>query len=200
MLDDKDIKKLEKLCIKISNVFTDFYILKNGYLVSLDVTKPFIIQIDEDYVHLFEELCGKFKILHLWDIKNFKKDMNNYISEVTSNTEATKVVNLLSERIDIINKCDKWESFKLSDSDEDNEKLILSLFKKNDYINFKPIDNLDGPEIILTKSLLPLVSEKNYEDLYYASKKLDSDLYAIIFDFKFTMFKLYMVHHYISID
>lgn len=201
MLNEKDEKKLLNLCTKMSNVFNDIYILQQGYVLSLDVEKPFIIQLDKEYIDFFEELCGSFKILHLWDIKKFKKekDKDTYIKIVSSNSETQMVVNKLSEYIENINKCTSWENFTLSDDEDKNAQLLLSLFKNNDYINFKPNDIKESPDIILTKSLLPLVTNKNYTDLYYSTHKIDSDLFLIVFDFDFSLFKLYMCHYYIPI-
>lgn len=204
MIDEKTKKKLLNLCTKLSNVFTDFYILKQGYIMSTDVEHPFVIQIDNESIQWFVELYGEFKILHIWDIRKFKKEYSdegslNYIAAVTSKTEESKILEVLTNRINEINLCSKWENFILSKNEDDNEKLLLKLFKMNNFINFKPQDIDDSPEIILTKSLLPLVSEKNYTDLYYSSRKVNSELYIIVFDFQFSLFRLYMLHNYIPI-
>ena len=259
MIDTKSLNKLYDLLVKVTNVFTDFYIVKQGYLVSLDIEKPYIIQLDQKDVKLFSDLCGEFFIIHVPDIKNFKKAIKQLLSlnkirvrpskeqqdqieeqlnevmasadtddktikEVaddliqqvikesqdealyvenyytildSSDIEYEKVVNLLKDRINEINSCVNWESFTLSNNITDNTKLVLSLFKDNNYINFQPKDNTENPEIILTKSILPLVTEKNYTDLYYTTKKKDSNLYLIVFDFQFSLFRLYMFHYYI---
>lgn len=195
-LEEKEQKKLVTLCTKISNVFNDFYVLSTGYCVSMDIEKPFVVQLDEEYIKLFKEAVGEFIVLHISNVKEFKKELNDYYEIVTSKSDIKKLADILTERNTLINSCDEWEKFLLSDNEEENESLMLSLFKKNDYINFQP-NNSDGPEIILTKSLLPIVSEKNYTDLYYATKKIQSDLYLIVFDFQFSLFRLYMLHHYI---
>lgn len=197
-LDDKQKKRLITMCTKISNVFNDFYVLTTGYCISMDIEKPFIVQLDHEYIDLFKGAIGEFTVLHICNVKEFKKELTDFYEVITSKTDIKKLANLLTERITLINTCDEWEKFLLSDNEEENEKLMLNLFKKNDYINFQP-NNSDGPEIILTKSLLPIVSEKNYTDLYYATKKIQSDLYLIVFDFQFSLFRLYMLHYYIPI-
>lgn len=197
-LDDKQKKKLITMCTKISNVFNDFYVLTTGYCISMDIEKPFIVQLNHEYIDLFKGAIGEFTVLHICNVKEFKKELTDFYEVIISKTDIKKLANLLTERITLINTCDEWEKFLLSDNEEENEKLMLNLFKKNDYINFQP-NNSDGPEIILTKSLLPIVSEKNYTDLYYATKKIQSDLYLIVFDFQFSLFRLYMLHYYIPI-
>ena len=244
MISDKDKKTIYNLLVKVSNIFSEFYIFKNGYFISSDIEKPFVIQLDTSYIELFKELCGDFKILRITDVKNFKKSLTspklkkdelnslkeeyqmyvlesgdsvepfdeyikkyqdewpvteNYFYSVISNSESETITKLLSERITETNKCSNWERFELSENPDENTKLLLSLFKENNYINFLPKDNMDGPDIILTKSLLPLVSEKNYTDLYYSSRKENSNLFLIVFDFQFSMFRLFMFHYYIPI-
>lgn len=214
VLKDKENKKFYEVLTKTANVFTDFYVVKNGYMLSMSIDKPFVIQLDDIYIEKFEKLCGGFKIIRVTDLKNFKKSLTvpaegkeeehpkliDCFYIVTDENEQRKVVDKLSNDIKDINKCEKWEKFILSNDDDENTRLLLSLFKDNNYINFSPKDTTDGPDIILTKSLLPLVSDKNYTDLFYSSKKISSDLYLIVFDFNFNYFRLYMLHHYIPIS
>lgn len=211
-MDPKDSKKLYSLLSKTSNVFTDIYITVNGYIVTMDIEKPFLIQVDDKWIRLLSELLGQFRIIHIPDLKNFKKAMKgpsakddkedwpkleDQYYEVVQNDEINGVTSLLTNRINEINSCDNWESFVLSDNADENMKLIRSLFVENNYISFSPKDNSDSPDIIMTKSLIPLVNEKNYTDLYYSTKKIDSDLYMIIFDLQFDLFRVYMYHYYI---
>lgn len=204
--------KLYGLLVKVTYVFTSFYMTHSGHIVSTDSETPFLIQMDDNCTQLFKDVCGDFKLLHITDVKSFKKaltepsakddptkwpKLNDHFYIVSSKTETTKVVDTLKEMIENINSCEKWENFVLSDDAEENKNLLKSVFKDNSYVDFLPQDNKDGPEIILTKSLLPLVSEKNYTDLYYSSQKKNSDLYLIVFDLQFTMFRLYALHYYI---
>ena len=43
MLDEKEQKKLYQLCTKISYAYTECYITNQGYILSMDKTKPFVI-------------------------------------------------------------------------------------------------------------------------------------------------------------
>ena len=224
MIDIKGKKVLHTICIKISNAYNDIYVFKSGHIVSADIEKPFLITLSDSQIKLFKDLVGEFKILHIFDLKGFKKSLkdsisndkekddketsektdksilieNTYTVELTS-SENKKILDKLEEWVNNLNKVGSWENFILSDNESDNMKLILSLFKDNNYINFKPKDTDDSPEIILTKSLLPLVSEKNYTQLSYSSIKLDSNLFLIIFNFHFELFDLFMFHYYIPI-
>jgi hypothetical protein len=204
MLDPQLKKRFYSLCSKLTYVFTDFYILTTGYILSIDKEKPFVVQVDDEKIKWFKEVCGDFKILHMEDIKEFKKgfkeDTIQNVSVVTSPSETKRITAYLTEKLKLANSCQKWETFILADKEKENEKLILSLFKNNNFIEFKPKSDGIVPEIILTKSLIPLVSEKNYTNLYYSVQEVSKDLYLIVFDFEFELFRLYMFHYYIDIS
>lgn len=194
------MKEFLDICTKITNVYNDFYLFKNGYCVSIDINKPFVVQLDEQQVKYFSDMFGDFKLLHMTDVRKFKKEMDKHFYIVSSNTEYNKVLSVLNNYIEMVTQCDKWEKFILSPDNIENEKMIDSLFKGNNYLNFKPKTNFDGPDIIITKSLLPLVTPKNYSDLYYSARKIDSNLYVIIFDFKFSLFGVYSINYYIPME
>lgn len=198
--DEKEKKKFLDICTKITRVYNDFYLFKNGYAISADADKPFVIQLDEVQMKYFTDTFGDFKLLHISDIRKYKKEPDKYFYIVSSNTEYGRILSVLTKYLEIINQCDKWEKFILSPDSDENEKIIEDIFKNNNYTNFEPKSDFDGPEIILTKSLLPLVTPKNYTDLYYSTKKINDELYAIIFDFQFSLFRVYSVHHYIPIE
>ena len=228
------VKKLYELCTKITYVFTDFYVLKQGYIISLKIDEPFVIELNDNTIKLFQHVHGDdFSILNIENVREYKKCLQyiwfpkkvdeskgdkpitpeelNYRQEhynellshynvVTSKLVTNTVVGTLERRLRDIRSCDKWDAFILSNKEEENEKIIESIFKNNDYTKFQPIQTPNGPYIILTKSLLPLVSEKNYTDLYYTSKQLSENLFLIIFDFDFSLFRLFMLHHYIQME
>lgn len=198
--DTKDQKKFLDVCTKITNVYNNFYLFKNGYCVSTDIEKPFVIQLDEIQIKYFIDTFGEFKLLRITDVRKYKKEPDKYFYKVDSKTEYNRVLSTLTKYLDIINQCDKWEKFILSPDEEKNVEIIESIFKSNDYFKFNPIGDFKGPDVILTKSLFPLVTVKNWADLYYSAKKISDELYVIIFDFQFTMFRVYSVHYYVPVD
>lgn len=72
-MEAKRLKKIYTLLSKITNLFTSFYITRNGYIFTKDIEKPFLVQIDDNYLSIFEELFGKFNIVAVYDIKILKK-------------------------------------------------------------------------------------------------------------------------------
>ena len=51
--DTKKMKKFLDVCTKVTNVYNDFYLFKNGYCVSTDIEKPFVVQLDDTQVEYF---------------------------------------------------------------------------------------------------------------------------------------------------
>lgn len=197
MLDEKQLKKFTNLITKLSNVFSDCYFVKSGYVVTLDVEKPFIVQIDLSYIDMMIDVLGEFGIARIDNLKEFKKDMTTHFYVVKSEKEKNNVLSYIDSKMKQLSDMENWKSF--INSKEDDVEVIESLFKLNTYIEFKPAD-VDGPAIILTKSLIPMVTEKTCDALYYSAKKLADNLYIIIFDFQFELFRLIMFHNYIRIE
>lgn len=208
-MDAKRQKQLEGLCIKLGQVYTDFYILKNGYIVSMDIELPYLIMLSEDQVNLFKECCGEFIVIHFFDIRKFKKsliqkegdkdfiDIKTTYEILDQKSKITKVVNMASRYTDDIKKIENWMSFRFSQDSITNDNIVNDLFVKNNSINFLPEDNKNGPEVMITKSLLPSITEKNYSEVCYGSIKKLEDLFCIILHIKLPLFHLYMIHHYI---
>lgn len=212
-LDVKKTRMIYGLMSKMTSVFPSFYIIKPNYILSINAEKPFLAEIEDCHVEILNEIFGDFDMVYIKDIKIFKKviagpkpkdDPDTWpkledISHIVENKrEATAAKEMLAARIDSIHLHENWNSFLLSEDPNKNEELLHSLLTDNNYVNFHPGDS--SPMLILTKSLIPLVTEKNYHDLYYSSRKIIDGLYQIIFDFKFNLFRLYMFHTYIPVE
>lgn len=195
---EKNIDNLLKVLTKISSVFNDAYILKNGYAISLNHELPFLIQFTESQISLFEEVFGDYKIIHFNDIRKYKKfrcteDEGLYWNIVTLQSEISEVTDRYTKLMVELGECEKWLDFDITDEEKE------SLFKYNDFIKYKPKDS-DAPAFILTKSFLPLVTEKNYMAVSYSSKVIEGELSLIIFNIEHSTFRILGFHHYIKVN
>ena len=205
-IDKRSITKFCNFITKISAIYSDFFILNTGYILSLNIEKPYVFFISDEYMEIFNKIFGEFKILHILDSKTLKKvlsemgdeipDISPYISIEISSSNKMALMIMIQDRLSEIQKC-TWNKFILSDDNDDNAKLISSIFDNNDYINFTPKDNLESPDIILTKNILPMVTSKNYTNLYYSSFKKSDSLYVIVFNFKYPPYDLYTLLYFI---
>ena len=229
MTPDEEIKfykDLYQFFTKIANVFTDIYILKNGSCITLDNEKPFLVRIPSDTVDGIAKILAEFKILYISNIKEFKKSFKYQIDKRTAQIKGTsftntkeipksmmsyvtiddfqrsresKIFSTCQKYLDSIYEVEKWYPFQVSIDTSENTKLIYQIFVDNDYVKFLPEDNTSGPEIIFTKQLMPLCTEKNVGDLYYMTKKISDDLYELLLHFNYPLFEIFAFHYYIPI-
>ena len=72
-LHKKQQTSINTLLTKMTYVFTDFYIISTGYVLSMNKDKPFLIEINDDQVNLFKLLLAEFDIVHILNTKKKKK-------------------------------------------------------------------------------------------------------------------------------
>ena len=147
-IDKRSITKFCNFITKISAIYSDFFILNTGYILSLNIEKPYIFFISDEYMEIFNKIFGEFKILHILDSKTLKKvlsemedeipDISPYISREISSSNKMALMIMIQDRLSEIQKC-TWNKFILSDDNDENAKLISSIFDNNDYINFIPM-------------------------------------------------------------
>ena len=213
LLNARQFKRLYSVLSKLSNLYNDFYIFRHGRVLSLDIEKPYLVNLDSEYLTMLYDITGEFKIIHMTNLKDFKRciksleegkapitpiDSCYYV--VSKEEEEKQITSYLEMMVNTVASCETWSSFRLADDPDENAVLLESLFKSNNYHNFSPVDNPENPPIILTKSILPLVTEKNFGKLYYSTSKIQKGLFRIIFDFQYELFRLNSIHYYIPIE
>ena len=215
MEDKKELAKLYDICGKIENVFKDVYITSNGYVIGYEHGDPYLITFSDpvEVCNDFFKVCGLFRVLHINDMRNFRKffsprdpkttgTIDDYYNIVDSKPEIEKIKQTLSEKINSINSINNWESFIIKDDENLANDIVEALFANNQQIEFKPIsiDDEDNPIVMLTKSIIPLITKKNIGNLYYTTKKENKDLYLIIFNIELEYFRLNMIYYYIPFN
>lgn len=243
-MTDKETKELLNLLTKIVAIYNDFYVFSIGYVISLDITEPYILEIDDKYIRYLKESVGDFKVIHIINGKEYKKefdmafqkkilleeneekflctycdfDKTKYSDDLISQftlylhelnkkyydiPESKSVINRLTDELDKklkeFQSLEDWDYFILSENEEENKEIIQKMFEKNDYIVFEPKCK-DTPEIIVTKSLFPSLTIKNTDRVLYTTKKKNDSLYMLGIDYTLELFRVFMVHYYISIE
>jgi hypothetical protein len=215
MIELKRLKKLHELCVKISNLFEECYIVKDGTIVSLDPERPSMLQITPDNTGLFSEYLGdesETPYYYLSNLKDFKVSLKESIEKYEegftkskllyipkkSTEEKNAIMALIAKRKNAMTNSTHWKKFLLSNDPKENEKLIDHLFKKNSFIEFVP-DNAETAFIILTKPFIPMVTEKNYTSLYYSTEVAGDNLFLLMFDIDLPLFRLSTFHYYVGV-
>lgn len=197
-----DEKVIRDLLVKINKVFpVDLYIIHNRLIYAGPKSEE---SISGNYLCILEEKFEKAlgsqlqcnKTYYVDDVREAKDDFENHVKMLDDISNVEYIVHRVRALRGVLSMITDWISFK-EVVDEDNQTDFLKLFTNNDTIELKDIKN-NTPSVTIGKSLLPLVTEKNYENLFYnIYKSDDSDLYIITFNFHFTHFQLYMMYYFI---
>lgn len=197
-----DEKVIRDLLVKINKVFpVDLYIIHNRLIYAGPKSEE---SISGNYLCILEEKFEKAlgsqlqcnKTYYVDDVREAKDDFENHVKMLDDISNVEYIIHRVRALRGVLSMITDWISFK-EVVDEDNQTDFLKLFTNNDTIELKDIKN-NTPSVTIGKSLLPLVTEKNYENLFYnIYKSDDSDLYIITFNFHFTHFQLYMMYYFI---
>jgi hypothetical protein len=173
------------------------YIINNQYVIGGSESEEnnsgyYLCRLSPCVIEVCKDLFDSNKIYYISNIKNAKDKLNDYLSEVKNKSEIEDINKRIQDMLDCINKTETWKSFNFSEND------ITNLFENNISMNLFQ-DNKKIPEITISKSLFPLVTEKNVSDLYY-NITTDKEYNELIVSLDFPLFQLYMVYKYIDIN
>ena len=188
--------------VKLSNVYlTDIYIYKNQYILGGDLSNLnnpgiFICQLTGDTMKIFDEKLDKSKIYYVSDIKKSKDNFDEYSKEVTDKNEINRIEDLKEKILKEVFNIETWNNFKFNDEEIQllfNDGISIEIFKNDTKI----------PSLILSKSMIPLATEKNLDKLYYYllstnTEAGDTMINKIIFSLDTELFQVYMYYTYMN--
>lgn len=189
------------LLVKISYVYlTDIYIYKNQFIIGGDISNEnnpglFICKLTNDSSELCDETLDRTKVYHVSDIKKSKDRFNEYLREVTNDDEINKVESLKNTVLNEIYSFETWNNFNFTEeeiNDLFNDGISIEIFTENSKI----------PSLILSKSMIPLATEKNLDKLYYNFISSETQGKMVINKILFTLdhefFQIYMYYRYMN--
>lgn len=190
------------LLVKISYVYlTDIYIYKNQFVLGGKISNEnnpglFICKLTEESSKLCDDVLNRDKIYYISDVKKSKDNFKDYLREVDDNKEIKEVEYNKKKILNKVYSIETWDNFKFSD------KELGELF--DDGISIEIFtDNSKVPSLILSKSMIPLTTEKNIDKLYYhlisrESKGKENSLNEIAFTLDHEFFQIYMLYTYMN--
>lgn len=190
------------LLVKISYVYlTDIYIYKNQFVLGGKISNEnnpglFICKLTEESSKLCDDVLNRDKIYYVSDVKKSKDNFKDYLREVDDNKEIKEVEYNKKKILNKVYSIETWDNFKFSD------KELSELF--DDGISIEIFtDNSKVPSLILSKSMIPLTTEKNIDKLYYhlisrESKGKENSLNEIAFTLDHEFFQIYMLYTYMN--
>ena len=191
-------KTFRDLLVKLNNVFSsDMYLVNDIYVVAgkesdEDNKGYYLCKLTPELIAICKDEFDPNKVYFINDIRSAKDDLASHINEVTDKGEIEKINKRIKFIEDYVNKTETWNSFPFTEVDIKN---IFSDGLCEDF--FEDDDNT--PTITLSKSLFPLVTEKNVNRLYY-NFFVKEDYADLLISFDFDYFNLYMVYRCMDLN
>lgn len=157
---------LNDVLTKISNVFkTDMYVLDYchcmGGIESEEKTVgENLLMLSPNTIEIFKESFPDHSNIFFKDIKKSKQDLQEFIETKIRENEMNEVSKRRNILLNFIKKCDKWENFHFS------EEQINVLYKECGTLELFG-DDKDKSTILISKSIFPMITEKNINDVCY---------------------------------
>lgn len=196
MKQEKPIFK--DLFTKLQKVFTkDAYIIDHQIVTAGDLSSEecngfFLCELNERYRDEFTVCYPNKNLLYIDDLRSAKDEPDNHIKEVTNILEIDKINHRFEKLANTdFDKSLKWGSFS------DFKDQFDDLFNNKKVVLLKPVNH---PYLIISSSLLPLVGEKNAEDVEYVFQELEDGVCKVIFKFDFGIFQVWYNYYYLNID
>lgn len=203
-LDSKELKALDQLLVKLNKLFKGCYICITGYALlkgshnSIGYGKVICKINDKEFMvikKIFDNTVNNGYI-RINDIKETRANL-----ELLSTDLKESEIEYINTEIDKINsdidKVSEWKEFKLDEDDDKNTEILDSFFNKSIAIE---LETDIGP-IIISKSILPHVTLKNVVgNLIYTTYDFNDELQALLFEFTFTHFKMYILYYILPLN
>lgn len=194
----KTINLVRDLLVKITNVFrSDLFIVHNKFCIGGKISESsnpghYICILSEDIKNALSDVVNPDNCIFIESIRNAKVDFLNNI-EILNETESKNLEKRVDYFTTLFNNIENWDEFTFS------EEEIEKLYKDLDFIYFIP-KNSDS-EIVISKSLFPIMKEKDFQNAYYhVDRDIQENLNRMIITYDFKYFQLYMEYTFIKMN
>ena len=196
--------KLKKLLSVIITIFPkDVYILGGLYCFEGPESKELnggthFCVLSMEQTQIINEYFHSNGLIFLNDIRKLRTDLGKeseqeYYIMCEDEMKILEIKGLRDEYLKKVQKVKQWKKFHLS------ENQVVAMINDNSRITLFS-DDEEIPEIYITKSLLPAITLKKMDNLYYqvTKNKQVKDGYELIVNFNEEEFQLYMIYTYLN--
>lgn len=193
MAKDKDLVK--ESMTKLVSVFpNDVYILHNKYIIAGDKSEEntvgyYFCIFQNDVFMEWKKLYPDNPVLYIKSLRESK------ISREVEFITDTSLIQSLEKKIEtyvneIVNADKSWERFKFKDD------MLEKIFTNNESVNLFS----DKREIIISKTIFPLITAKTINNVYYTFGDIDSrGLNTLYIQYDHEYFQLNMKYFYLPL-
>lgn len=196
-------KNFKDLLNKACSIFKDdMYIVNNRYLLAGDMSEKdsdgyYFCRLSQDSIKVCNEQLGeKEQIIYVENVRK-AKDTFGELSRIVENEDEKKLVLKKYKNLNKqLSTVQGWEKVKLT------EEEINDLYDRCVNIElFKNESNI--PTVTISKSFLPLTTEKNIDNLFYSVQVIENndidegDIGKLFLSIDISQFQLNMIYTYL---
>ena len=185
------------LFIKLNNIFPkDMYIFHNWCAIAGSNSETenigfYMCILDQQARDLLNGLFPNNPILYVKSVRETKTDISK-VEEILDNNVIDKLNSTVNTFMEQYNSYENWDSFNFTPDD------VAALFDNNEsLVIFKDDDTKS--ELVISKSLFPLVTSKTIDTVKYAYDSSNDELHQIIVDYRYDLFQLIMKYLFLKI-
>ena len=196
-------KNFKDLLNKACSIFKDdMYIVNNRYLLAGDMSEKdsdgyYFCRLSQDSIKVCNEQLGeKEQIIYVENVRKSKDTFGELSRIVEKEDEKELVLKKYKNLNKQFNTVQGWEKVKLT------EEEINDLYDR--CVNIELFKNeSDIPTVTISKSFLPLTTEKNIDNLFYSVQVIENndidegDIGKLFLSIDIPQFQLNMIYTYL---
>ena len=196
-------KNFKDLLNKACSIFKDdMYIVNNRYLLAGDMSEKdsdgyYFCRLSQDSIKVCNEQLGeKEQIIYVENVRKAKDTFGELSRIVEKEDEKELVLKKYKNLNKQFNTVQGWEKVKLT------EEEINDLYDR--CVNIELFKNeSDIPTVTISKSFLPLTTEKNIDNLFYSVQVIENndidegDIGKLFLSIDIPQFQLNMIYTYL---
>ena len=196
-------KNFKDLLNKACSIFKDdMYIVNNRYLLAGDMSEKdsdgyYFCRLSQDSIKVCNEQLGeKEQIIYVENVRKSKDTFGELSRIVEKEDEKDLVLKKYKNLNKQLSTVQGWEKVKLTEeeiNDLYNRCVNIELFKNES----------DIPTVTISKSFLPLTTEKNIDNLFYSVQVIENndidegDIGKLFLSIDIPQFQLNMIYTYL---
>lgn len=187
---------VKDLLVKITNIFrNDLYISHNKFCLGGKLSEDlnighYLCELTEEVTNAYNEVIDKADVIYIESIKNAKTDFDSCIKKVIGD-EKENVEKQIDTYVELFRSVNEWKKFQFTETD------INILYDDVNYLHFHP-EGTDST-VIISKTLFPLMKEKDFQNAYYhINKNIQDNLDQMLITYDFKYFQLHMEYTFIN--
>ena len=160
--------------LKLSYIFKDMYLINSTYCIAgsetdSDAVGKFICILSPEITDIFVDYFGNISVMYFENIKKAKAifgtgDEYKYIKTQMEESKKKQFYDKKDTLMKVVDSIKDWDTFKLT------EEQIADIMDNGQTITLFE-DEANIPNVLVSKSIFPLLKSKDFNNIYYGVTK-----------------------------